>query len=272
MRAIVFDRYGGPEVLESREVAEPACAADEAVVEVKACGINHLDLWVRRGLPGLEPEMPHILGSDVVGEVAAVGAGVRHAKVGDRGWCTHAVVRRVRGVRGRRRQPVPAPRRARRAGATAATPSSWRCRARTCLPLPGRAAVGAGRGGAAGVPDRVAHAGRARAGARRRGRAGDRRRQRRGQRRDPDRAPARRARHRHRRQRREARAGAGARRPRRGRPRGRGHRRARRARSPAGRASRSCSSTSAARCSSRRSPRWRATAGSSPAAPPSAPT
>ena len=37
------------------------------IVDVRACGINHLDLWVRRGLPGLDPEMPHILGNDVVG-------------------------------------------------------------------------------------------------------------------------------------------------------------------------------------------------------------
>ena len=84
MRAIVFDRHGGPEVLEPREMPEPAIAPDEALIEVRACGINHLDLWVRRGLPGLEPEMPHILGSDVAGVVAAVGAAVRHVKPGDR--------------------------------------------------------------------------------------------------------------------------------------------------------------------------------------------
>jgi NADPH:quinone reductase-like Zn-dependent oxidoreductase len=84
MRAVVFERYGGPEVLESREVPEPRCGADEAIVEVKACALNHLDLWVRRGLPGLEPAMPHILGCDVVGVVAECGSAVRHVKTGDK--------------------------------------------------------------------------------------------------------------------------------------------------------------------------------------------
>ena len=84
MRAIVFERFGGPEVLEPREVPDPVARPDEVLVEVRACGINHLDLWVRRGLPGLEPEMPHILGNDVVGIAATVGATVRHVKSGDR--------------------------------------------------------------------------------------------------------------------------------------------------------------------------------------------
>ena len=84
MKAVVFDRCGGPEVLEPREVPEPALRPDEALIEVRACGINHLDLWVRQGLRGLEVEMPHILGSDVAGVVAAAGAAVRHLKPGDR--------------------------------------------------------------------------------------------------------------------------------------------------------------------------------------------
>jgi NADPH:quinone reductase-like Zn-dependent oxidoreductase len=84
MKAVVFDRFGGPEVLELREVPEPVRHADEVLVEVKACGINHLDLWVRRGLPGLEPEMPHILGSDVAGVVSEVADGVRGVARGDR--------------------------------------------------------------------------------------------------------------------------------------------------------------------------------------------
>jgi NADPH:quinone reductase-like Zn-dependent oxidoreductase len=51
-------------------------------VRVRACGINHLDLWVRSGLKGLEPEMPHILGNEVVGEIAELGAGITHLTVG----------------------------------------------------------------------------------------------------------------------------------------------------------------------------------------------
>lgn len=84
MKAVVFDRVGGPEVLELREVPDPLPRADEVRVEVKACGINHLDLWVRQGLRGLEPEMPHILGNDVVGVAREVGEAVRHVKPGDR--------------------------------------------------------------------------------------------------------------------------------------------------------------------------------------------
>jgi NADPH:quinone reductase-like Zn-dependent oxidoreductase len=81
---MVFDRCGGPEVLEARELPEPAVRPDEALIEVRACGINHLDLWVRQGLRGLAPEMPHVLGSDVVGVVAAVGAAVRHLAPGQK--------------------------------------------------------------------------------------------------------------------------------------------------------------------------------------------
>ena len=83
MKAVVFDRFGGPEVLEVREVPEPGIRPDEALVEVKACGINHLDLWVRQGLRGLDLEMPHILGNDIAGVVASVGEAVRHLKPGD---------------------------------------------------------------------------------------------------------------------------------------------------------------------------------------------
>jgi len=84
MRAMVFERTGGPEVLELREVPDPACAADQVVVSVRACGMNHLDLWVRSGSLGLEIEMPHILGCDVVGIVARAGEAVRHVKPGDK--------------------------------------------------------------------------------------------------------------------------------------------------------------------------------------------
>jgi len=84
MKAVVFDRCGGPEVLELRDIPEPVFRADEALIDVMACGINHLDLWVRAGLRGIDLEMPHVLGNDVVGTIAAVGAAVRHVKPGDR--------------------------------------------------------------------------------------------------------------------------------------------------------------------------------------------
>ena len=84
LKAAAFDRFGGPEVLEYRDLPDPACGPDEAVVQVKACGINHLDLWVRSGALGIEIAMPHVLGNDVVGVIAEVGAAVRHVRPGDR--------------------------------------------------------------------------------------------------------------------------------------------------------------------------------------------
>jgi NADPH:quinone reductase-like Zn-dependent oxidoreductase len=73
MKAVLFRRHGGPDVLESAEVAEPVIRANEVLVEVKGCGLNHLDLFVRRGMPGIEIPLPHILGCDVSGVVTEVG-------------------------------------------------------------------------------------------------------------------------------------------------------------------------------------------------------
>lgn len=84
MKAVTFEQTGGPEVLRFGERPDPVPRADEALVRVRACGINHLDLWVRAGLPGIEPEMPHILGNDIVGEIVAVGGAVRHLGAGAR--------------------------------------------------------------------------------------------------------------------------------------------------------------------------------------------
>lgn len=84
MKAIYLERFGGPDVLRFGERPDPVAGPGEALVRVRACGVNHLDLWVRAGLPGLDPEMPHILGNDVVGEIVAVGPGVRHVAPGQR--------------------------------------------------------------------------------------------------------------------------------------------------------------------------------------------
>src|SRR5260221_8975334 len=84
MKAVYLERFGGRDVLVHGGRPEPAAGPGEALVRVRACGVNHLDLWVRGGLPGLEPEMPHILGNDVAGEIVAVGAGVTHVAAGER--------------------------------------------------------------------------------------------------------------------------------------------------------------------------------------------
>jgi len=84
MKVVVFDQHGGPEVLEPRELADPRCGVDEALIAVRACGVNHLDLWVRSGALGLPVEMPHVLGSDIAGEILEVGPGVRHVRPGQK--------------------------------------------------------------------------------------------------------------------------------------------------------------------------------------------
>ena len=76
MKAVVFDAHGGPEVLVAREVPDPEPGPGEVRVRVRACAINHLDLFVRRGIPGLELPLPHVGGSDVAGTVDALGPGV----------------------------------------------------------------------------------------------------------------------------------------------------------------------------------------------------
>ncbi len=84
MKAVLLTAFGGPENLVLREVPEPVAGPGEVLVRVRACALNHLDLWVRAGLPAAKVKLPHILGSDVAGEVAALGPGVSEHKVGDR--------------------------------------------------------------------------------------------------------------------------------------------------------------------------------------------
>jgi NADPH:quinone reductase-like Zn-dependent oxidoreductase len=84
MKAVVFCEYGGVEKLAYTEVERPKVSPYEVLVKVKACALNHLDIWVRQGLPGVEIPMPHIPGSDVSGEVAEVGMEVKKFRVGDR--------------------------------------------------------------------------------------------------------------------------------------------------------------------------------------------
>ena len=84
MKAVLFTQHGGPDVLNYTEVREPAINANEVLIRVRACALNHLDLWVRRGIPGVAFPLPHIPGSDIAGEVAKVGELVTHVHVGQR--------------------------------------------------------------------------------------------------------------------------------------------------------------------------------------------
>ena len=83
MKATVFKQHGGPDVLEYIDVPDPAIRANEVLVEVKACALNHLDIFVRGGMPGIEIPLPHILGNDISGVVREVGELVSWVKPGD---------------------------------------------------------------------------------------------------------------------------------------------------------------------------------------------
>jgi NADPH:quinone reductase-like Zn-dependent oxidoreductase len=84
---VVLRSHGGPDVLVRETVDLPEPGPREVRVRVRAVAMNHMDLWVRRGLPNLKLEYPHRLGCDIVGELDAEGPGVRFAfplKLGDR--------------------------------------------------------------------------------------------------------------------------------------------------------------------------------------------
>jgi NADPH:quinone reductase-like Zn-dependent oxidoreductase len=71
MKAVRIHETGGPEVLRYEDIPEPQLRKDQVLVRVKACAMNHLDLWIRKGIPKVK--LPHILGSDVAGEIVEIG-------------------------------------------------------------------------------------------------------------------------------------------------------------------------------------------------------
>jgi NADPH:quinone reductase-like Zn-dependent oxidoreductase len=83
MRAVVMREHGGPEVLRSEEIAAPVPAPGEVLVRVRAVALNHLDLWNRKGQAGRAIDFPHVLGSDIAGEVVEAG-GVEGLTAGSR--------------------------------------------------------------------------------------------------------------------------------------------------------------------------------------------
>lgn len=84
MKAVVFYENGGVDKLTYTDMEKPKISPYEVMVKVKACALNHLDIWVRQGLPGIEIPMPHILGSDIAGEVAEIGMDVKNFRPGDK--------------------------------------------------------------------------------------------------------------------------------------------------------------------------------------------
>lgn len=84
MKAVRFHEHGGLDVLNYEDAPEPKIQANEVLVQVKTCALNHLDIWLRMGVRSWNLGMPHIVGSDVSGIVAEVGSLVTRVKPGDR--------------------------------------------------------------------------------------------------------------------------------------------------------------------------------------------
>ncbi|MCI0692715.1 zinc-binding dehydrogenase [candidate division KSB1 bacterium] len=82
MKSVFINQHGDESVLQYGELPDPVAGPGQVLVEIRACALNHLDLWVRRGLPTLKIPMPHILGSDISGVVVRAGASVSHVEAG----------------------------------------------------------------------------------------------------------------------------------------------------------------------------------------------
>ncbi len=83
MKAIRIHQHGGPEVLKIEELPTPKLAAAQVLVKIHAAAMNHMDLWVRNGMPGVKLPLPMILGCEGSGVVVEVGSGVKKIKKGD---------------------------------------------------------------------------------------------------------------------------------------------------------------------------------------------
>lgn len=83
MKAVVIHEHGGLDVVRVEEIEEPRPGPGEVVLKVLCAGLNHLDIWVRKGRPGAKLQASHVLGCDAVGAVAAVGESVESPKVGE---------------------------------------------------------------------------------------------------------------------------------------------------------------------------------------------
>jgi len=82
MWAAVIERHGGPAEMVYRQIERPRPGPGEVVLRVRFCGLNALDFFVRRGVPGIHVQLPHISGGDVVGTVVEIGEGAESATMG----------------------------------------------------------------------------------------------------------------------------------------------------------------------------------------------
>jgi len=84
VKALAFNEFGGCDKLKLQDVADPKIKPTEVLVKVRACALNHLDIFVREGIPALKTPLPFWTGCDIAGEIAEVGASAQGVKVGDR--------------------------------------------------------------------------------------------------------------------------------------------------------------------------------------------
>jgi NADPH:quinone reductase-like Zn-dependent oxidoreductase len=82
VRAAVYTQHGGPEVVRLQEMAAPTLGPNDVLVRVRAVALNHLDIWIRLGLPRLSVTFPHIPGADVAGIVEELGSAVSTVRPG----------------------------------------------------------------------------------------------------------------------------------------------------------------------------------------------
>jgi len=82
MKLARIHQHGGPEALVYEDAPEPKIKANQVLVRVRACALNHLDLFVRAGIPGMKFSMPHVLGSDIAGEIVEAGELCERVKPG----------------------------------------------------------------------------------------------------------------------------------------------------------------------------------------------
>ena len=84
MKAVFITEHGGIDKIKFDEVKKPVISSKEVLIKLKAASLNHLDIWVRQGIPGIKVEFPHILGSDGAGVVEEAGQEVKNVKAGDK--------------------------------------------------------------------------------------------------------------------------------------------------------------------------------------------
>jgi alcohol dehydrogenase len=84
MKAVFFEEHGDADVLQYGDFPDPELVPGSALVKVHACSLNYLDIFSRRGMPGIRVELPGITGADCAGSIAELGDGVEGWKIGQR--------------------------------------------------------------------------------------------------------------------------------------------------------------------------------------------